>query len=316
MPRSNNKLYRITETYQQQGPGGLARWAGKWLYWRGGLYHGTIWLETQRRERRYRKKIKRYGIQDPVVLFQMGKVGSSTMSASLTPLKLNVPVFTFHTLTDFDAHEEFIKQHSVDPTWPLQILAQSRAHSKLLFNGRWKKFNVISLVRSPVNRTVSAFFEHWNTSNPEFQARNAAGTLEVETLTREFATQYFHDTAEQWFDSQMLPVFGIDVFAEPFDPARGYQIYHGENAQLLVLRLEDLRRVATPAMQEFLNIPNFSLRDSNVSESKGYGEIYRRFVETARLPQDLVAKIQSSRYARNFYSAAELDQEARFWTRA
>lgn len=315
MTTNMHKVNRLVRQIEENGIGNTIRWGGKWLYWKGGLYYGTIWADSLRKEIRYRKRVKQYGINDPLVLFQMGKVGSSTMSSSLSQLKLDVPVFTFHTLTDFDAHQEFIKQNSIDPTWPLEVLARNRARRKRLFSGRWTNFNVISIVRLPIYRTVSAFFEHWSTSNPEFQRRNQAGTLNVETLVHEFTTHYFHDTAEKWFDSQMRPVFGIDVFVEPFDPVRGYHIYHGVNARLLVLRLENLRTVTAHAMQEFLNIPDFTLVNSNISETKDYGDIYRRFVETARLPREFVETLHNSRYARHFYNAAELENEARFWTR-
>jgi hypothetical protein len=245
----------------------------------------------------------------------MGKVGSSTLSASLAQLDFDVPVVTCHTLTDFDAQAEFIKTHAVDPTHALQVIERNRRRRDLLFNGRWKNFNVISMVRLPIRRTVSAFFEHWNTTNPEFQARNAAGTSSVNTLVDEFLNHYFHNTADAWFDAQMRPVFGVDVFDEPFDHARGYQIYQRERAKLLVMRLEDLRRVVAPAMQEFLNIPAFSLRAANISETKGYGEIYKQFVERARLPREYIEQMHNTRYARHFYSEQELDADARFWLR-
>ncbi|GIL15442.1 MAG: hypothetical protein BroJett039_06150 [Chloroflexota bacterium] len=143
----------------------------------------------------------------------------------------------------------------------------------------------------------------------------AAGAQSVEFLVDEFLNHYFHNTADAWFDAQMRPVFNIDVFQEPFDHARGYQICQSKTNRLLVMRLEDLRRVVTPAMQEFLNIPNFTLTAANISETKGYGEIYKQFVEQARLPHEYVERMHNTRYARHFYSKQELDADARFWLR-
>ncbi|OQY91009.1 MAG: hypothetical protein B6D41_09465 [Chloroflexi bacterium UTCFX4] len=312
---TTSRLARVKQEFQQRGFGGVTSWGARWLYWNVGLYRGTELATNLRREYKYNKRVKRYGIQDPIALFQMGKVGSSTLSASLAQLDFDVPVVTCHTLTDFDAQAEFIKTHAVDPTQPLQVIDRNRQIHNLLFSGRWKKFNVISMVRLPIRRTVSAFFEHWSTTNPEFQTRNAAGAESVEFLVDEFLNHYFHNTADAWFDAQMRPVFDIDVFQEPFDHARGYQIYQNNTVRLLVLRLEDLRRVVTPAMQEFLAIPDFTLTAANISETKGYGEIYKQFVERARLPRAYIEQMRNTRYARYFYSEQELDADARFWLR-
>lgn len=312
---TQSKWTRVGEIYRARGAGGLAKWSGQWIFWNGGLYHSRVWFETLRQEYKFRKRHKRYGITAPLVLFQMGKVGSSTLSASLNQYNFDVPVVTCHTLTDFDAQAKFIQTHAADPTHPLRVLERNRRRRELLFSGRWKKFNVISMARLPIRRTVSAFFEHWSTTNPEFQARSAAGAQSVEFLVDEFLNHYFHNTADAWFDAQMRPVFNIDVFQEPFDHARGYQICQSKTNRLLVMRLEDLRRVVTPAMQEFLNIPNFTLTAANISETKGYGEIYKQFVEQARLPHEYVERMHNTRYARHFYSKQELDADARFWLR-
>lgn len=312
---SKSRIDRVKQEFQLRGFGGVTSWGARWLYWNVGLYRGTEVATNLHRQYKYNKRVKLYGIQDPIVLFQMGKVGSSTLSASLAQLDFDVPVVTCHTLTDFDAQAAFIKAQSADPTHALQVLERNRHRRDLLFNGRWKNFNVISMVRLPIRRTVSAFFEHWSTTNPELQARNAAGTLSVNSLVDEFLNHYFHNTAGAWFDAQMHRVFKVDVFDEPFDHARGYQIYRRDAVKLLVLRLEDLRRVITPAMQEFLNIPAFTLRAANISETKGYGEIYKQFVERARLPYEYVERMHNTRYARHFYSEQELAAEARFWLR-
>jgi len=38
------------------------------------------------------------------------------------------------------------------------------------------------------------------------------------------------------FDSEMMPVFGMDIFSMSFDPSKGYQVYHKNLADLLLIR--------------------------------------------------------------------------------
>ena len=45
---------------------------------------------------------KVYGVREPIIVYQMGKVGSSSMYWSLDALRLNVPVYHLHFLNDAD----------------------------------------------------------------------------------------------------------------------------------------------------------------------------------------------------------------------
>jgi hypothetical protein len=315
-PTSNTQLKKLQARIERDGFARLPQWGLEWLYWNGGIYKVTQLSQAARREYKYHKPRKNYGVTEPIVLYQMGKVGSAAVMDALSQYDFDVPVYTFHTLTNFDEMAEFIKRTSVDPTHPLRILDESRRHRQDLFNGRWTRFNVITLVRSPIHRTVSAFFEHWGTSNPDFMQRAATNEVTVAELTDAFLHQYYHDTTDVWFDAQFRPVFDLDVYATPFDTAGGYQMYANAKARVLLMRYEDLNRIFTPSIHEFLGVPDMSLPRRNVSESKGYGGIYREFIQTARLPHEYVEMMHSTRYARHFYSPAELEQFAAFWTRA
>jgi len=119
-----------------------------------------------------------------------------------------------------------------------------------------------------------------------------------------------------WFDRELKSVFGVDVYAIPFDPAKGYEIYESEKARVLLVRLEDLRSRAPVAFGDFLGLGDFRLADTNVAEAKGYADVYRRFVASVRLPHDYIERMYDSRYARHFYSEDELDAFRLRWKAA
>jgi hypothetical protein len=76
------------------------------------------------------------------------------------------------------------------------------------------------------------------------------------------------DSSAGWFDAQIKAVFGIDVFAESFPTHAGYKIFSSQKADLLLFRLEDLDACASKAINEFLEIENFMLANTNIGKEK------------------------------------------------
>ena len=238
----------------------------------------------------------------------MGKVGSSSVYEALKNLRLDVPVYHCHFLNYLDEMEELIVRTRPSPRESLEQVSKARALKQQLDaapeGSRW---HIISLVRLPVGRNVSAFFENLNEYFPDAEERFDRGELTLDEIVNTFLSQYDHDAPRHWFDSQLEPVFGIDVYAEPFPRERGYHVYEGGKARLLVIRMEDLERVGSRAVQEFLGIPMIHLESANQSEEKSYSEIYRVFLDTVELPASYYDEMHSLKYSRHFYTPVELN---------
>jgi hypothetical protein len=115
-------------------------------------------------------------------------------------------------------------------------------------------------------------------------------------------------TLSDWFDREMAPAFGIDVYAHAFAAHQGYQIYRAERADLLLMRLEDLDSCAARAFKEFLGIDEFSVTKRNIASGKYYADVYEEFKRTVILPEPYIDRICSAKSVRHFYTADELDQ--------
>lgn len=299
---------------QINSPRGFIRRAVKWLYWNGKLYY----LHEPRLLRqwyKFHKPHKKFGITSPFIIYQMSKVGSSTIVTSLGALDLDVPLHHIHLLNDLDGVEQSTRATQADPREGLETIAQGRALRGEIDKHPTRQWNIVCLVRLPIARDVSAFFQSINAYLPNAQARFQNGALALSELETVFLENHFHHTDEYWFDAQVKPVFGIDVYATPFPRERGYAIYRGRNARLLLIRLEDLDRVAAEAFREAFDIPHLQLARANVGAEKDYQEIYRLFRERTQLPHTYLDAMITSRYARHFYSAAELERDRAAWTR-
>jgi hypothetical protein len=258
---------------------------------------------------------------EDVIVYQMAKVGSSSVVASLkyTYAQLGLPVKVYHThsLNHLDEIEANAMTRP-NPEVQLPTMQGNRALRKLIDQNQRKTWKLISLVRDPVARNVAWFFHKLDLLVPDWREKWKQDSLSLEQLQELFLdrNQVDHKSPETWFDNEMLAVFSIDVFAEPFPTSLGYKIYEGSpRASLLLIRLENLSACAPKAMKEFLALDDFLLISSNMGDDKAYAEVYRTF-RRLPLPRTYVEEIYSTRLARHFYSEQEIEKFTGVWTAA
>jgi hypothetical protein len=126
--------------------------------------------------------------------------------------------------------------------------------------------------------------------------------------------RFDHNVPKVWFQRQLQPVFGIDVFATAFPKERGYAIYATKDVSLLVIKLEMLEECASQAMRDFLGIDEFLLRNSNIGEEKEYKDMYKSFLRSIALPDEYLNRMYNSEYAQHFYTDAELQHFRMRWS--
>ncbi|NMD06050.1 MAG: hypothetical protein GYA72_09450, partial [Deltaproteobacteria bacterium] len=90
----------------------------------------------------------------PVIVFQSGKVGSTSLHLSLEKkfkeLEISTPVYHAHILEKIDQRIERIKQIRTDPSASIQKLLESKKIRQQMDNNHEQCWNVISMVRDPV----------------------------------------------------------------------------------------------------------------------------------------------------------------------
>ena len=267
----------------------------------------------------------------PLLVYQMGKVGSETVASSLSVLKLDMPIYHVHYLSESLVSEteenrrkyfHTEKYHLLKRPWLYQFLQGEI--SKGLEGRRWK---IITLTREPVARNLSAFFE-----NIEFKPVGVNNGYEIKSdyygieptivtiddlskLMDLFFDRLKHDAPLVFFDRELKGVFDIDVFSSEFPISKGYAIYEGNKADVLLIRLENLNECAQDAFKEFLNIDNFTLINTNTAAEKTYDPVYRKFKNNIALPDSYIDKLYNSKYMRHFYSKAETEEFRKRWRR-
>jgi hypothetical protein len=254
----------------------------------------------------------------PILIHQMGKVGSSSIYETLKLANLHRPVYHFHFMSPEnlamirDSHQRCIKAGilEIDHT---QILAPYLKRRILQTqDARW---HVITLVRDPVARNVSGMFQNAHRWIPDFERRCHKGTITSDEVIQVFfERENYHRQVLTWLEKEIKPIYDIDVYATPFPHERGYHVYKSKRARLLLIRLEDLDR-ATETIAEFVGIQDFDLQESNIAADKYYGELYQEFRRMLYLPSSYLDEMYKSRFARHFYSDAEIETFRQKWSR-
>lgn len=167
---------------------------------------------------------------------------------------------------------------------------------------------VVTLVREPIARNLSSYFEHLDSI---WQLRNAHAKVSLDALCAGFITRFTHDDVLTWFDDEILPVLGIDVYAHPFTPT-GHTVIRKAPFELLILKSELDDAAKSVALSDFFRRP-IDVQRANSTGAKSKGEVFRRFVKTLRLPHAYVERMLNARYTKHFYSDAERDAARARW---
>ena len=243
----------------------------------------------------------------PVVVFCMSKTASSAVVRAVREAVAQ-PVYKIHLLSaERIARQEAQYRHTDPSARPRHIFHASHLVRHLPTpEDPWL---VVTIVREPVIRSASDFF----------QSGRRHGRLgdEAATLARfeRFAIEEGIPRTAEWFDRELAPTLGIDVYDHPFDPAVGYGTIETPSVRLLVLRHESLER-APRALADFLGLADeVTIAPENVGAAKDYSDLYAAVRHGARFDDDALDLAYGSRYAQHFYSPAELDELRVRWGR-
>jgi hypothetical protein len=243
------------------------------------------------------EKHKLESISNPVLIYQMGKVASSSIYKSLK-LYSDLDVFHVHRLNPENikrVRNEYIRCGKI----PLNEKKGLYLYEKLFSPGsESNKVKIISLVREPIGRNISAFFQ-----TPYLYGNHQS--YDTNMLISKFIENYHHNSCLEWFDVEMKNVVGIDVYQHSFPADKGFLVIENNFCSLLILKCEMEDSKKEICISDFLGLDSFRLIKVNVASSKRYASAYRDFVNSISLPEPYVQEMLNSKYSKHFYSDEE-----------
>jgi len=111
--------------------------------------------------------------------------------------------------------------------------------------------------------------------------------------------------------------YPFTVYAHRFNTEKGYSILQEKgNAEVLILKVEDLNMNLENALVKFLDLGNpIKMIKSNVGNEKQCSGTYKDVLKKIRIPESTCKKIYSSKYAQNFYGERMLDEFTQRWSK-
>jgi hypothetical protein len=240
-----------------------------------------------------------FGDEKPIVIYQMGKVGSTSVLEALNENNL-FPVFQIHRMNP--DHMDQIRADYKQKNLKLPPIRMKKLlYHEIIAKKRGAKF--ITLVRDPINRNISAFFE--NIQN--YVSEPLDQVFDTGNLTKLFLEKYPQHVPLDWFDIEPKVVLGIDVFNYPFPKEKGFlQITKGK-FDWLIIKTEIDDRTKENTIRDYLKIDVLSLKKLNLTTDKAFGNYFDRFKKELKLPKDYLEKMKNAKYTNHFYTSSELD---------
>jgi Putative capsular polysaccharide synthesis protein len=271
-------------------------------------------LRSRRRlKREHREAVRRCVESDspPVIVYQMAKVGSSTVTWALRDA--GIPnVFQVHLM-----HPDNIRRFRTK----LLKLGWVRFRTNVDFNGGFlykdiiepgRKAKIITLAREPIGRNASFYFQNLHAL---WHAHDAHESVELSRLLSGFRDKFDHRSCLNWFDYEFKPVMGVDVYEHEFPHDAGHVRIKTDRYDILVMRSDLADSSKKRCIEEFLGVEGLSLAPKNVGSQKPYAAAYRKFLDALELPEAYVNDMLDSKYTRHFFSPDEITSLRAKWLR-
>jgi hypothetical protein len=267
----------------------------------------------------------------PIVIYQMGKVGSTSILYSLQQLNYNYQIYQIHYLSTKGIHKMEKMYWGKTPKLFRKSLLPETEHIFVshFLQHQWNKRNgdrnwkFITLVRDPIARNVSEFFYSVDTTKVDpyilnFYELFQSQSINLSDLFERFQTRFHPDSDEfllplRWFEDEFNEVLNFDIYSHEFPRNRGYKIIKTNSSEILILKLEKLMSCYQEAFYEFLNIEDLRLITANYAAQKSYYPVYKEFIQHAKLSDDYINKMYNTKYMNHFYTETEIQDFKKKW---
>lgn len=230
------------------------------------------------------------------LIYSPGKTGSSTVYYTLMKeFPLN-KVLHVHFLSDYWIKEKLPKDNPNVKNDRNKLLAY-KVYKALK---KKKKVKVISLIRDPFSRGISAYFH-----DPIL--RDQAKNKDVETIRLEILN-YAKDASLFWFETDFNNFFNYNVFDDSFDKDRGAKRFNiSDDIEVLLLKTNHLNKNGKKEIENFLDINIEELFNVNQRSEGSIGEVYNQVKNSYFEEPELFNEKINSQFTQHFFDDSELE---------
>jgi hypothetical protein len=242
-------------------------------------------------------------MDDLIVSYQMGKVGSSALVEAIPNC------LQFHSWSGEEPVKFFSSRNTASLKgkfsqylrWRWRYFQLDRKKTKTIKSGG--RIKLLIGIREPIGRNVSGFFQ-------SLMSRESGVTLEE--CINNFYMFCPHLAPIYWFDAELKNKLGIDVYKYPFDKESGYCTFSEGIYDLFVYRMENLNEL-TVTISGFLDLPELKLKSINEAGDKWLAPLYVEFKKEIEISDEYFNLLTRNGYFEHFYGDDYLEELKSKW---
>lgn len=267
------------------------------------MFSDHILNDWENRAREFIFSLMRY---DTVLIWQPGKVGSSSIAKSLE--KINIQYIQLHCLGFGNwLNPQIHNSYGIQHYWKKNPIEKMDLHDS-------HKIKIITLVRDPIGRSIADYFEGLGTEYIKHDNTNSNIYQSIKDFLKNEAEVGEYGYIFEWFNHEIKEFFGIDIYKYDFDREKGYQIICEGNVEILLIKLEKLNQ-CQDVIGRFVEAENFCLLKENIGDDKTYKFAYDEVKRKIKIPES----IKNFYYRQNeamdhFYTEEEKNNFLKKWS--
>lgn len=258
-----------------------------------------------------------------VLIYQQGRVASTSVYESMRSINLPYPIYHVHTLSIDRAQNEIskLKQQGGKVYRHLFVGEKlAREMKKLDWSQQQEPWKVVSIFRDPIEIMLSLYF--LNIEN------DPNGLLtKVENSDKDSVVKYFENLFENsdpagwevcnWYDNIFLDEMGVDVYKFPFDKGKGYTVINTKQFDILLIRFEDINNAYRQGVATLFNLDatDLNLKHMNLHRNDKYNDMHKYVKKNLKLSRAFCEKVYSTKLMKHFYSPEHIQELTKKWIR-
>jgi hypothetical protein len=240
-----------------------------------------------------------------VLIYQLGKVGSSTVYTTLKDVFGDETVIHIHFLSEsFKKRAEGLEKYN----WHINHIKKVE---NLKSKNTQSRIKIVSLAREPVARNISGIFQNLENYLPN---NGRIDDVNVDELIEMYKNKNNYNYTQNWFDDEFKEYTGVDIYKWKFDTNKGFTIINTKNYDILLLTLESINRSYKEAFKKFFGININKLHLSNESSKKNSAELNRQLKQKISFSIEELNEVYSSKYVKHFYEKNAIEKFISKWT--
>lgn len=244
-------------------------------------------------------------IEDQIIVYQMGKVGSSSIYKSLKSNGFNV--IHAHNFDDCDVYKFYKNTDGFGCFYPLSQRIRRFLSSKLkLYLLRFNKnVKIITCVRDIEKVIISRYIQDLHLRMVSYHKKQIVYkemTTMVDEVLENIEQDINLDYFLSWFDVELKKNFGLDVYSVEYDRNTGIGIASQFSKPLLVVNMSKVNgNILSSELSKFIDSNSeIEIRNSNVSKEKWYSEIQSMVRKKYAFSSSYKKKIEESKMYKFF----------------